>query len=84
MQCLLFLLNAECLAQEQNIPILYFLVYPTELESTIYHTCGEHANHYNMMRLWYRNYAMDNQPIWIKRINYLKQKYQQQKNTARH
>ena len=33
----LFLLNAASLAEKQQIP---------GLESTIYHTLGEHANHY--------------------------------------
>ena len=40
-QSLLFLLNATCLAEKQQIPILYSLVWPT-----IYRTRGEHANHY--------------------------------------
>jgi len=37
-QSLLFLLNAACLAERQQIPFLY--------DPTIYRTQGEHANHY--------------------------------------
>ena len=46
-QSLLFLLNAACLAEKQQIPILYYLVWPDRgLEPTIYRSRGEHANHY--------------------------------------
>ena len=42
-QSLLFLLNAACLAEKQQIPILLSLAW---LKPTIYCTRGEHANHY--------------------------------------
>ena len=42
-QSLLFLLNAECLAEKQQIPILQSLVWP--VKPMIYHTQGNHANH---------------------------------------
>jgi hypothetical protein len=38
----LFLLNAACLAEKQQIPILQFL----GLEPMVYRTQGEHSNHY--------------------------------------
>jgi hypothetical protein len=44
-QSLLFLLNAVCLAEKQQIPILVFGLTRTGLEPMIYHTQGEHANH---------------------------------------
>ena len=40
---LLFLRNAACLAEKQQIPIGLTRM---GLEPTIYHTRGEHANHY--------------------------------------
>ena len=40
---LFLLLNAMCLMEKLQIPILLSLIW---LESTIYHTWGEHANHY--------------------------------------
>ena len=46
-QSLLFLLNAACLVEKQQIPI--FLVFDLTLpgiEPKIYHTQGEHAKHY--------------------------------------
>ena len=43
---LLSLLNAVCLAEKQQIPILVFGLTRSGLEPTIYHTHGEHANHY--------------------------------------
>jgi hypothetical protein len=43
---LLFLLNAACLAEKQQIPILYVWFNKSGLEPTIYHTSGEHANHW--------------------------------------
>jgi hypothetical protein len=45
-QYLLFLLNAVCLAEKQQIPILKSGLTWPGLESMIYHTRGEHANHY--------------------------------------
>jgi hypothetical protein len=45
-QPLLFLLNAACLAEKQQIPILVFGLTRPGLEPTIYRTPGEHANHY--------------------------------------
>jgi hypothetical protein len=42
----LFLLNAACLAEKQQIPILVFGLTRPRLEPTIYHTRDEHANHY--------------------------------------
>jgi hypothetical protein len=45
-QSLLFLLNAACLAEKQQIPILPSLVWPDWLEPTIYRIWGEHANNY--------------------------------------
>jgi hypothetical protein len=45
-QSLLFLFNAVCLAEEQQIPISVFGLTRPGLKSTIYHTRGEHANHY--------------------------------------
>ena len=47
-QSLLFLLNAECLEEKQQIPILVFGLTQSGLEPTIYHTQGEHANHYTI------------------------------------
>ena len=44
-QYLLFLLNAACLAEKQQIPVVFGLAW-SRLESTIYRTRGEHANHY--------------------------------------
>jgi hypothetical protein len=41
-----FLLNAACLAEKHQIPISVFGLTQSVLEPTIYHTCGEHANHY--------------------------------------
>jgi hypothetical protein len=46
-QSLLLLLNGVCLAEKQQIPILVFGLTKPGLEPTIYHTRGEHANHYN-------------------------------------
>ena len=43
---LLFLLNAERLAEKQQIPISKSWFDPTRLKPTIYRTRGEHANHY--------------------------------------
>jgi hypothetical protein len=43
-QPLLFLHNDACLAEKQQMPILYYLV----LEPTIYRTRGEHANHFTI------------------------------------
>ena len=45
-QSLLFLLNAACITEKQQIPILVFDVTRSGLEPTIYRTRGEHANHY--------------------------------------
>ena len=46
-QSLLFLLNAACLAEKKQIPILKSLVFNRPgLEPTIYRTRGEHVNHY--------------------------------------
>ena len=39
----LFLLNVACLAEKQRIPISKSIIW---LEPTIYHTRGEHTNHY--------------------------------------
>ena len=44
-QSLLFLLNAACLAEKQQIYNFIVLTRPG-LEPTIYRTRGEHANHY--------------------------------------
>ena len=43
---LLFLLNAECLAKKEQLPILVIGFTQSGLEPTIYRTQGEHANHY--------------------------------------
>ena len=46
-QSLLFLLNAAYLAEKHKIKTLKFLVWPDlSCVLTIYHTRGEHANHY--------------------------------------
>ena len=45
-QPLLFLLNAACLTEKQIVPILVFGLTRPRLEPTIYHTRGEHPNHY--------------------------------------
>ena len=45
-QSLLFLLNAACLAEKQQIAILVFGLTRPRLELTIYRTRDEHANHY--------------------------------------
>ena len=45
-QSLLFLLNAACLAEKQQIPISVFGFTRTWLELTIFHTRGEDAYHY--------------------------------------
>jgi hypothetical protein len=44
-QSLLFLLNAACLAEKQQIPIVFGLT-REKLLPMIYRTRGEHANHY--------------------------------------
>jgi hypothetical protein len=44
-QSLLFLLNAACLAEKQQMPIfIFFGLTRPGLELTIYRTRGEHAN----------------------------------------
>jgi hypothetical protein len=43
---MLFLLNAACLVEKQQIPILESLVSRPGLKPTIYRTRGNHANHY--------------------------------------
>jgi hypothetical protein len=45
-QSLLFLLNASCLAEKLQIPILVFGLTRLGLEPTIYRIRGEHSNHY--------------------------------------
>jgi hypothetical protein len=45
-QSLLFLLNAACLVEKQQIPILVFGLTRSGLKPTIYHTQCEHANQY--------------------------------------
>jgi hypothetical protein len=46
-QSLLSLLNAACLEEKQQIPILKSLVWPDQGSNPqIYHTRGEHVNHY--------------------------------------
>jgi hypothetical protein len=45
-QSLLFLLNAVCLAEKQQIPILVFGLTRLGLEQMFYRTRGKHANHY--------------------------------------
>jgi hypothetical protein len=46
-QSLLFLLNAACLAEKQQIyNFIVFVLTRPGLEPTIYRTRGEHANHY--------------------------------------
>ena len=45
-QSLLFLLNAACLVEKQQIPILVFGLTRSGLKPTIYCTQGEHANQY--------------------------------------
>jgi hypothetical protein len=47
-QSLLFLLNAACLAEKQNSNITVFVLIRSGLEPTIYHTWGEHTNHYTI------------------------------------
>jgi hypothetical protein len=44
-QSLLFLYNAACLVEKQQIPILQSGLTRQGLEPMIYHTQGEHANH---------------------------------------
>jgi len=44
-QPLLFV-NAACLTEKQQIQFYSLWFDPTELEYVIYHTRGEHANHY--------------------------------------
>jgi hypothetical protein len=44
-QYLLLLLNAACLAEKQQIPILQFWFDQTGIEPMNYHTQGEQANH---------------------------------------
>ena len=39
-------MNAACLAEKQQIPILVFGLTLSGLEPTIYRTRDEHANHY--------------------------------------
>ena len=44
---LLFFLNAACLAEKQQIPIVLSLILPDlRFKPTIYRARGEHANHY--------------------------------------
>ena len=38
--------TVACIAEKQQIPILVFCLTRPGLEPTIYHTRGEHANHY--------------------------------------
>ena len=45
-QSLLFLIDAACLAEKQQIPISVFSLTRQELEHTIYRNRGDHANHY--------------------------------------
>jgi len=45
-QSLLFLLNAVCLLEKHQIPILVFDLIQPGLELTIYRTRDEHANYY--------------------------------------
>jgi hypothetical protein len=45
-QSLLFLFNAVCLAEKQHILMLVFGLIRSRLKPTIYHTRGEHSNHY--------------------------------------
>jgi hypothetical protein len=46
-QSLLFFLNAACLVEKQQIPILkVFGLTWSRFEPNIYRTRGEHANHY--------------------------------------
>ena len=45
-QYLLFLLNAACLAEKQQIPILYSLVWPDRDSNPRSTALEEHANHY--------------------------------------
>ena len=48
-QSLLFLLNAACLPEKQQISICIYIVFGMTqpgLEPTIYRTRGEHSNHY--------------------------------------
>ena len=45
-QSLLFLLNAACLAEKQQTPILVFGLIRSGLEPAIHHTRGEYANYY--------------------------------------
>jgi hypothetical protein len=45
-QSLIFLLNAACIADKHQIPILVFDLTRPWFELTIYHTQGEYANHY--------------------------------------
>jgi hypothetical protein len=45
-QSLLFLLNAACLAEKQQIPNIVFGLTRPELKPMIYRIRGEQANHY--------------------------------------
>jgi hypothetical protein len=48
-QFLLFLLNAACLPEKQQISICIYIVFGMTqpgLKPMIYHTRGEHSNHY--------------------------------------
>ena len=47
-QSLLFLLNAVCLDEKQQLPILVFGFTWRGLEPMIYYTWGKHAKYYNI------------------------------------
>jgi hypothetical protein len=52
-QSLFFLLNAACLAEKQQIPILVFGLTRPGLEPTIYRTRDKHAIHYATDAVFY-------------------------------
>ena len=58
-----FLLYAACLAEKQQIPIYCLLFDLIGLEPTIYHTQGEHANHYTTDAVYYIEYLLDKMKI---------------------
>jgi hypothetical protein len=71
-QSLLFLLNAACLAEKQQIQILVFGFTQSGLEPTIYlyHTRGEYTNHYtpdavqwSKIQKWFTKYYTENQRL---------------------
>ena len=61
-QYLLFLLNAACLAEKQQIPIVVFGFTWLRLELSIYHIRGGHASHYNTDVVQNKKFEDNGQP----------------------